>query len=65
MRLRILGTNSEQGTCPAIYATDRDTFVVQGKIVADPDALGDVVNLAADETLVEIPRDLVHFFDKG
>ncbi|MFD0885241.1 hypothetical protein ACFQ08_11865 [Streptosporangium algeriense] len=64
MRLRFLGTNSEQGTCPAIYATDRDTFVVQGRIVDDPKALGDVVNLGADETLVEIPRELVQFFDK-
>ncbi|MFF4412101.1 hypothetical protein ACFYY8_06180 [Streptosporangium sp. NPDC001559] len=64
MRLRFLGTNSEQGTCPAVYATDRDTFVVQGRIVDDPSALGDVVNLGADETLVEIPRELVQFFDK-
>ncbi|MBB4915548.1 hypothetical protein ACFY19_06725 [Streptosporangium saharense] len=64
MRLRLLGTNSEQGTCPAVYVTDRGTFVVQGKIVTDPEALGDVVNLADDETLVEISPELVRFFDR-
>lgn len=64
MRLRMLGTTSEQGTCPAVYMTDRGTFVVQGKIVKDPEALGDVVNLGSDETLVEIEPDLVQFFGK-
>ncbi|MEU0520105.1 hypothetical protein [Streptosporangium sp. NPDC006007] len=61
----MLGTTSEQGTCPAVYATDRNSYVVQGKIVTDPDALGDVVNLADDETLVEIPKNLARFFSKG
>jgi hypothetical protein len=62
MRLRFLGTDSEQGTCPAIYETDRGTFAVQGKLVNDPDALGDCVNLGSDEVIVEIPRELVRFF---
>jgi hypothetical protein len=64
MHLRFLGTNSEQGTCPAVYETDRGTFVVQGKIVTDSTALGEAVNLADDEMLVEIPRDLVRFFSQ-
>ncbi|WP_344592372.1 hypothetical protein [Actinomadura vinacea] len=42
-----------------MYATDRRTYVVQGKIVADLTALGDVRNLADDETLVEIDPALV------
>jgi hypothetical protein len=62
MRLRFLGSDSEQGTCPAIYETDRDTFAVQGKLVTDPEALCDGVNLAADEAIVEIPKSLVRFF---
>ncbi|MET8335483.1 hypothetical protein ABZV14_11510 [Streptosporangium canum] len=33
-------------------------------LVLDPAALGDLVNLGDDETIVEIPRDLVRFFDK-
>jgi hypothetical protein len=65
MRLQFLGSNSEQGTCPAVYETDRGTIVVQGTLVTDPAALGDAVNLASDETLVEIPRDLVPYFPKA
>ncbi|GAA0544318.1 hypothetical protein GCM10009546_02970 [Actinomadura livida] len=59
MRLRFLGTDSNQGTCPAMYATDRGTYVVQGKVVTDTTALGDVRDLAGDETLVEIDPSLV------
>lgn len=65
MRLRFLGTNSEQGTCPAVYETDRGTIAVQGKVVSDPEALGDAVNLAGDEVIIEIPRDLLPFFPRG
>ena len=61
MRLRFLGTNSEQGTCPAVYETDRGTYAVQGTLVSDPQALGDSVNLAADEAIVEIPKSLARF----
>lgn len=61
MRLRFLGTNSEQGTCPAVYETDRGTFVVQGKLITDPEALADLVNVAPDETAVEIPKSLARF----
>ncbi|MFC4912802.1 hypothetical protein [Actinomadura gamaensis] len=59
MRLRFLGTDSDQGGCPAMYATDRGTYVVQGKIVADAAAIGDVRDLAGDETIVEIEPSLV------
>jgi hypothetical protein len=46
------------GTCPAVYATDRGTYVVQGAIVTDPDALA-TVNLPEHETLVEIPAEML------
>ncbi|GAA4241541.1 hypothetical protein GCM10022254_70800 [Actinomadura meridiana] len=59
MRLRLLGTDSDHGNCPALYATDRGTYVVQGKVVTDPAALGDVRNLADDESIVEIEPALV------
>ncbi|MFV2179277.1 hypothetical protein ACFHW2_31500 [Actinomadura sp. LOL_016] len=42
-----------------MYATDRGTYVVQGKKIADRQALGDVRDLAEDETLVEIDPSLV------
>jgi hypothetical protein len=65
MRLRFLGSNSEQGTCPAVYETDRDTIAVQGKLITDPEALGDAVHLAPDEIIIEIPKDLLPYFPQG
>jgi hypothetical protein len=62
MRLRFLGTNSEQGTCPAVYEADRGTFAVQRTLVRDHEALADCVNLGPDEGVVEIPKELVLFF---
>src|SRR5438309_7218724 len=62
VRLRFLGTDSEQGTCPTVYATDRGTFAVQGKLISDSETLAGCVALGADEAVVEIPKDLVRFF---
>lgn len=62
MRLRFLGTDSEQGTCPTAYETDRGTFAVQGTLVIDPEALADCVNRGEHEVVVEIPKELVRFF---
>jgi hypothetical protein len=61
MRLTFLGKTggSNEGSCPALYKTDRGTYVVQGKIVTDPHALADVRDLADDETLVEVPADVL------
>jgi hypothetical protein len=64
MRLRFKGTNSEQGTCPAVYETDHGTFAVQGRLIVDPEALADCVNRGPDEVVVEIPKELVRFFDR-
>jgi hypothetical protein len=57
MRLHKIG-GCDDGTCPALYATDRGTYVVQGSIVTDPDALA-TLNLPAHETAVEVPADLL------
>ncbi|SHK19279.1 hypothetical protein SAMN05421803_11549 [Nocardiopsis flavescens] len=65
MRLTFLGTDSEDGHCPTLYKTDRDTIVVQGYKVIDPEAMGDVRDLAENETLVEVPRELLRFADEG
>jgi uncharacterized Ntn-hydrolase superfamily protein len=46
------------GTCPAVYATDRGTFVVQGSVVTDPEALA-AMELPAHETAVEVPAELL------
>jgi hypothetical protein len=57
MRLTQVG-GCDDGTCPTVYATDRGTYVVQGTIVTDPDALASV-QLPAHETLVEVPAELL------
>lgn len=61
MRLTYLGKTggSNEGSCPALYRTDRGTFIVQGKRVTDPDALGDIRDLAPDELVVEVPADVL------
>jgi hypothetical protein len=43
-----------KGNCPTIYRTDRDTFVIQGAIVADAD-----LQPSEGETLVEVPQALL------
>ena len=67
MRLRCLGTDSKNGACPTLYATDRGTYVVQGWTVTDPEALGDLRDALKGESFVEIPRELLRFaaIDQG
>jgi hypothetical protein len=61
MRLQFLGTDSKNGACPTLYATDRGTYVVQGWTVTDPEALGDLRHVLEGEAFVEIPRELLRF----
>lgn len=61
MRLRLLGTESGKTGCPTLYATDRGTYVVQGKKVSDQQAIGDLVGLMDDEFYVEIPKGLLAY----
>lgn len=42
MRLRLLGTSSGHTGRPALDATDRGTYVVQGKLVTDHEAAADL-----------------------
>jgi hypothetical protein len=65
MQLRLLGTSSGKNGCPALYATDRGTFVVQGKLVTDEEAVTALVDVREDEFYVEIPRDLLRFAAEG
>ena len=57
MRLRFLGKESTPDESPTLYATDQDSYVVQGWIVTDKAILArhDVPD---DETLVEVPPSL-------
>lgn len=64
MRLTLLGTSSGSDGCPALYATDRGTYVVQGKLVHDQEAIADLVDVREDEFYVEIPANLLDFARK-
>ncbi|OLT27483.1 hypothetical protein BJF83_02325 [Nocardiopsis sp. CNR-923] len=63
MRLRHLGTESNETGCPALYATDRSTFVVQGWKVADPQVLSERADTRDGEFYVEIPEGLLRCDD--
>ncbi|WP_158852846.1 hypothetical protein [Saccharothrix deserti] len=67
MRLTFLGTTSNSGSCPNLYATDRGTYVVQGWKVTDPEALAALHErgLPDHETAVEIPAALLGFAPQG
>ena len=47
------------GSCPTIYATDRGTVVVQGRLLNHTDVTTAGVTPAEGEALVEIPADLL------
>jgi hypothetical protein len=63
MKLTHLGTTSGGGGCPELYETDRDTYVVQGARITDPDTLAILRarGLPDHETAVEIPKALLRF----
>jgi hypothetical protein len=61
MRLRLFGTESGKEGCPAPYATDRGTYVVQGKRITDPEAIAGLVDVREDEFYVEIPAGLLRY----
>ena len=64
MRLRFFGATSDDGQCPTLYATDRGTYVVQGNVVTDPDALADLRHVLPGEAFVEIPKELLRFAEE-
>lgn len=59
MRMRFLGSTSEAGACPTLYATDRGTIVVQGLHVTDAEALADLRDVLDGEAAVEVPLELL------
>jgi hypothetical protein len=65
MKLTFLGSESHGGGNPALYATDRGTFVVQGWKITDEGTRAQVRNLPDHEDVVEIPTALLDFVSKG
>lgn len=62
MRLRFLGIDTGKDGCPTLYATDRDTYVVQGWRVNDSAILGRL-RVASSEACVEVPERLMSFLE--
>ena len=58
MKLRFLGKESTPTNSPTLYASDQDSFVVQGWIVADATVLSGLT-IEPDETVVEVPAGLM------
>jgi len=57
---------SQTGQSPTLFATDRadrKTYVVQGWVVTDPDALAGVGELPPGEAIIEVPADLFKFVE--
>ena len=60
MKITFLGKDSTPNDSPTLYATDRDTYLVQGYVVTDPEALA-AMHIPNGETVVEVPRRLMKF----
>jgi hypothetical protein len=64
MSLRFLGKdpNSIQGQSPTAYLDEeRDTYILQGWKVTDPDRLTQL-QVPDQETVIEFPRRMMQFF---
>ena len=69
MRARLLGKdpNSQEGQSPTLFATDRTgrkTYIAQGWVVTDPQTLADVGTVPEGEAIIEIPEDVLRFFER-
>ncbi len=67
MRAYFLGKDpsSQEGQSPALYATDRTdrkTYIAQGWVVTDPQALADVGPISEGEGLIETPEGVLKLY---
>lgn len=54
---------SEPSGSPTLYRTDRQSWLVQGWVVTDPEALAKM-DIPEGETCVEIPDRMIPFFQQ-
>ncbi|MGH3326821.1 MAG: hypothetical protein ACRDPT_03315 [Streptomycetales bacterium] len=69
MRAQFLGKDpgSQEGQSPTLFATDRTdrrTYIAQGWTVTDPQALADIGPVPEGEALIEIPEDVLKFYQR-
>jgi len=60
MKITFLGKDSTPNDSPTLYATDRETYLVQGYVVTDPEALSKM-RIPEGETVVEVPVRLMKY----
>jgi hypothetical protein len=60
VKITFLGKDSTPNDSPTLYATDRETFLVQGYVVTDPEALSQM-RIPDGETVVEVPKRLMKY----
>jgi hypothetical protein len=63
MKLRFLGKNSTPGDSPTLYASDQDSYVVQGWKVYAQDLLMQL-EVPVGHTVVEVPTELFEHLTK-
>ncbi|MEV8517452.1 hypothetical protein [Dactylosporangium sp. NPDC051484] len=63
VRLTFLGKASENGESPTLYATDRDSYVVQGYTVTDEEVLARL-DIPGGEIVVEVYARLLEFLSE-
>ena len=60
MKLRLVSSGSQGGGCPTVYETDQgDNVVVQGDLLTDTEALGDLKAVLPGESAVLLPRKVI------
>ncbi len=69
MRVRFLGKDPESqvGNSPTLFATDRTdrkTYIMQGWVVTDAQALAGLGDIPAGEAIIEIPADILRFAEE-
>jgi len=69
MRAQFLGKDPESqvDNSPTLFATDRTdrrTYIAQGWIVTDPQALADIGPVPKGEAIIEIPEDVLRFYQR-
>lgn len=69
MRAQFLGKDPESqvGNSPTLFATDRSdrtTYIAQGWVVTDPQALADIGPIPEGEAIIEIPEDVLRFYQR-
>ncbi|MFE0739121.1 hypothetical protein [Streptomyces sp. NPDC058855] len=63
MKLRFLGKNSTPGDSPTLYASDEDSYVIQGWKVFANDLLMQL-DVPEGQTVIEVPPELFEHLTK-